>query len=208
MKKLILASASPRRAALLQLLGVSFSIVPSGVSEQLDTPLPPAMHVAEIAWRKMQQIAQTHTHAIVLGADTVVVLEDEILEKPRDHAHAETMLAQLSGKTHQVYTGLVLSDLTTGQSLASVAVTDVVMRSLSAPEIRAYVATGEPMDKAGAYAIQGRAAIFVESISGCFFNVVGLPLTCFWQLYHQLTGHWPVVHGSTQAETDLLSPEV
>ena len=204
-KKLILASASPRRAALLRSLGLAFEIAPSGASEVLDAPLPPAEHVAEIARRKTLAISQKHTDAIVLGADTVVALGNHILEKPQDAAHARDMLEHLSGKTHCVYTGLVLADTATDRLLCDVAVTQVTMRALTRHEICAYVATGEPMDKAGAYAVQGRAAVFVASVSGCFFNVVGLPLTRFWQLYQQLTGSPPdaeIVGANT--DIDLL----
>lgn len=207
MKKLLLASASPRRASLLKLLGVAFDIVPSGASEDLATPLPPNQHVVEIAQRKMQHVAKHHPNVLVLGADTVVALGNDILEKPKDHAHAKHMLAQLSGQTHQVYTGLSLIDTASGQMATEVAKTDVVMRTLTPTEIGAYVATGEPMDKAGAYAIQGRAAIFVESISGCFFNVVGLPLTSFWHLYQKVTGQLLPLSQSIPADLDLLSPE-
>lgn len=186
-------------------MGLSFEIAPSGVSENLDTCMSPAEHVLEIARRKTRAVSQTRADAIVLGADTVVALGHDILEKPRDAAHAQVMLEQLSNKTHRVYTGLVLADTATGRQLCDVAVTEVTMRALTRGEIRAYVATGEPMDKAGAYAVQGRAAVFVESVSGCFFNVVGLPLTRFWQLYQQLIGSPPdaeIVGANT--DIDLL----
>ena len=206
-KKLILASASPRRADLLRMLGLSFDIVPSRVSEDLNPPLGPADHVLEIARRKVRAVAQQYRKEIVLGADTVVALEDEILEKPQDRDHAAQMLARLSGKTHRVFTGVTLTDTATGKTLSDVAVTGVTIRPLSSEDIQRYVATEEPLDKAGAYAAQGRAAVFVESVSGCFYNVVGLPLTCFWTLLEQLTGTAPWGWISSQTDTpDLFSP--
>jgi septum formation protein len=195
MKKLILASASPRRASLLRLLDIPFEIAPSNANEALDTILPPAEHVREIAQRKTQAVAHRFDHALVLGADTVVALENAIFEKPNDAKHAKDMLAQLSGKTHQVYTGLVLTDTDTGQTLTEVATTHVTMRVLSSEDISRYVATGDSLDKAGAYGAQGRASAFIQSISGCFYNVVGLPLASFWSLYHRLVGQslWAII---------------
>ena len=195
MKKLILASASPRRARLLRLLDIPFEIAPSNVNEALDTILPPAEHVREIAQRKTQAVAHRFDRAIILGADTVVALEDEIFGKPNDAKHAEDMLARLSGKTHRVYTGLALTDTETGQTLTDVAMTRVTMRVLSAEDISRYVATGDSLDKAGAYGAQGRASAFIQSVSGCFYNVVGLPLACFWSLYHRLVGQslWAII---------------
>ncbi len=195
MKKLILASASPRRASLLRLLDIPFEIAPSNANEALDTILPPAEHVREIAQRKTKAVVHRFDHALVLGADTVVALEDAIFEKPNDAKHAADMLAQLSGKTHQVYTGLALTDTETGQTLTEVATTHVTMRVLSSEDIARYVATGDSMDKAGAYGAQGSASAFIQSISGCFYNVVGLPLACFWSLYHRLVGQslWAII---------------
>ena len=191
MKKLILASASPRRANLLRLLDMPFEIAPSNIDETLDACFPPADHVREIAQRKAHAVAPRFDHALVLGADTVVVLENAILGKPRDANHARAMLAQLSGKTHQVYTGLALADTETGQTLTEVAITSVTLRALSPQDISRYVATGESLDKAGAYGAQGRASAFIQSVCGCFYNVVGLPLAQFWTLYHRLTGQSP-----------------
>ena len=195
MKKLILASASPRRARLLRLLDIPFEVAPSNASEVLDTVLPPAEHVREIAQRKTRVVAHRFDRAIILGADTVVALEDEIFEKPNDAKHAADMLARLSGKTHQVYTGLALTDTETGQTLTEVAMTHVTMRVLSSEDISRYVATGDSMDKAGAYGAQGRASAFIQSVSGCFYNVVGLPLASFWSLYHRLVGQslWAII---------------
>ncbi len=196
MKKLILASASPRRSDLLRLLGISFDVVPSHVSETLDRPMPPADYVREISSRKARAVAANFRGELVLGADTVVVLEGDILEKPAGEDEAIRMLSRLSGKTHSVYTGLTLIDTGSGRSLRDVAVTDVAMRPLSREEIQFYVQTREPMDKAGAYAVQGRAAAFVHSISGCFYNVVGLPLSLFCSLLERMVGQSPLLFAS------------
>ena len=144
---------------------------------------------------RAQAVAHRFDRAIILGADTVVALEDEIFGKPNDAKHAEDMLARLSGKTHRVYTGLALTDTETGQTLTDVAMTYVTMRVLSAEDISRYVATGDSLDKAGAYGAQGRASAFIQSVSGCFYNVVGLPLACFWNLYHRLVGQslWAII---------------
>ena len=187
----ILASASPRRARLLEMLGLRFRVVPSDVSEVLDHRLPPVEHVLEIAGRKARCVARQVQDGLVLGADTVVFLDGDILEKPADPGDAVEMLSRLSGRTHRVYTGLVLIDAQTGRDLSDVAVTEVTLRTLSSGEIRSYVDTREPMDKAGSYAAQGRAAIFIESVSGCFYNVVGLPLACLWGLIGDMLGASP-----------------
>ena len=195
MKKLILASASPRRASLLRLLNIPFEIAPSNINEVLDTILSPAEYVREIAQRKTKAVAPRFDHAVVLGADTVVALENAIFGKPNDAKHAADMLAQLSGKTHQVYTGLALTDTKSGQILTEVAITQVTLRALSSEDIARYVSTGDSLDKAGAYGAQGCASAFIQSISGCFYNVVGLPLACFWSLYHRLVGQslWAII---------------
>ena len=196
MKKLILASASPRRYDLLRLLGLSFDVVPSHVSEALDRSIPPADYVREISGRKARAVAARFNGEIVIGADTVVVLDGDILEKPAGEDEAIRMLSRLSGKTHRVYTGLTLIDSGCGRTLRDVAVTDVVMRTLTPEEIKLYVQSGEPMDKAGAYAVQGRAAAFVQSISGCFYNVVGLPISLFCSLLERLVGESSLIYAA------------
>lgn len=206
MTKLILASASPRRAELLSRLGFPFETIPSGTSEEIVEALAPAQHVLEIAKRKTQAVASKTQNAIVIGADTVVVINNTILEKPRDADHATEMLALLSGKTHQVLTGLVLTNTNTSQTHTDVAITHVTMRHLTPNDIQRYVATGDPLDKAGAYAAQGLSAIFIESISGCFYNVVGLPLTKLWTMLHTLCDQSPWSYIAQNHTTpDLLS---
>jgi len=207
MKKLILASASPRRADLLRMLGLPFQAVPSHVSEEVAPPVGPAEHVLEVSRRKAGAVAQDFQEELVLGADTVVALEDDILEKPADRNDAAGMLTRLSGRTHRVFTGLTLIDTACGAVLSDIAVTQVTLRTLSPDDIRRYVATPEPLDKAGAYAAQGRAAVFIESVSGCFYNVVGLPLACLWNLIDRLLGAspWSLIPGNISAP-DLISP--
>jgi septum formation protein len=204
--KLILASASPRRAELLSRLGLPFETLPSGASEELDACLPVTQHVLEIARRKTQAVASGQRKAIVIGADTVVSIDNTILEKPRDAAHATEMLRLLSGKSHQVITGLVVTNTERDQTLTEVAITEVTMRKLSDEDIHRYVGTGDPFDKAGGYAAQGLSAIFIESISGCFYNVVGLPITKLWHMIDQLCDPSPWAYISTEyVAPDLLS---
>lgn len=198
MSRLILASASPRRAGLLRMLGLPFEIVPSHISEDLGERLTPDQHVLEISRRKARAVAARFRHGLVLGADTVVALDDDmdsiidsIMEKPVDRDDAIGMLTRLSGRTHRVFTGLTLVDAASNRSLSDVVVTHVAIRDLSQDEIRCYVQTGEPMDKAGAYAAQGMAAVFIESVSGCFLNVVGLPMALLWSMLEEVLGHTP-----------------
>ena len=217
MSRLILASASPRRAGLLRMLGLPFEIVPSHISEDLGERLTPDQHVLEISRRKARAVAARFRHGLVLGADTVVAINDDIddtdsidsiMEKPVDRDDAIGMLTRLSGRTHRVFTGLTLVDAAGIRSLSDVAVTQVAIRDLSQDEIRCYVQTGEPMDKAGAYAAQGRAAVFIESISGCFYNVVGLPMACLWKLMGQMLNGppWSLVREGS-CPPDLTWPE-
>ena len=173
MKKIILASASPRRRELLgQLIG-EFEVIPSGAEENI-TNTDPHDTVCELARTKAEWVAERHPEAVVIGADTMVYLGKTPLGKPKDAEEAREMLRMLSGRAHQVYTGVcVIAD---GKTIAEAECTDVYFAELSEAEIEEYVNTGDSMDKAGAYGIQGHAARFVERIDGCYFNVVGLPL--------------------------------
>ena len=175
-KKLILASASPRRARLLKQIGLTFQVIPSGVNEDEIVGHDPLANVQAVALSKARDVAARVEDGIVIGADTQVLADGEVLGKPRDAMDAAHMLLKLNEKTHQVMTGVALVDAKTGYEEAWVETTLVTFRKLSADEISNYVSTGEPMGKAGAYGIQGRAAAFVERIEGCHFNVVGLPL--------------------------------
>ena len=175
--KLILASASPRRRELLTQVGVSFVIEVSDVEEVLDDTLSPELQVQSLALQKAQAVAAQHKDGLVLGADTVVVDAGSLLGKPQNIEEAAEMLRSLSGKWHQVMTAVALVDANdTKHEWTSVEITNVKFRDLTEDDIAAYVATGESMDKAGAYGIQGYGALLVERIEGCYNNVVGLPL--------------------------------
>jgi septum formation protein len=178
---LYLASASPRRAELLKQVGLEFRVLPSRVEERRRPREAAAAYVKRLARDKAADVLERLCRrglrsGRVLGADTVVVLAGRVLEKPRDAAEARAMLARLSGHRHQVLTGVSLIDVGTRRTQSVVELTEVEFRRLAPVEIAAYVATGEPLDKAGAYGIQGAAAAFVRRIEGCYFNVVGLPL--------------------------------
>jgi septum formation protein len=177
MKQLILASQSPRRKMLLEQLGLTgFLIRPARGPEPLPAEnLSPAEAVRAIALAKGREVAATaRPGELVLAADTMVCLDGALLGKPRDEAEAVDMLTQLSGAKHTVYTGVAL--FLDGKIHTGVEATDVFFRPLSPEEIQAYVATGEPMDKAGSYGLQGLASVFVRRIEGDMYNVIGLPL--------------------------------
>ena len=174
---LILASASPRRRELITQVGVSFVIEVSDVEEVLDDTLSLELQVQSLALQKAQVVAAQHKDGLVLGADTVVVDAGSLLGKPQNTEEAAEMLRSLSGKWHQVMTAVALVDANdTKHEWTSVEITNVKFRDLTEDDIAAYVATGESMDKAGAYGIQGYGALLVERIEGCYNNVVGLPL--------------------------------
>lgn len=185
--KLILASASPRRAEVLRNAGLSFSVLSSAIDE---TPYPsenPHELVQRLANAKADLVAARAVGpAIVIAADTVVVLDGHILGKPRSSEDARRTLAQLSGRTHSVLTGVALVRLPDAERRQFVETTLVHFASLSAEEISSYLATVEPHDKAGAYGIQGRAGCYVPRIEGCYFNVVGLPLSHLFTSLHEL----------------------
>ena len=191
MPRLVLASASPRRRELLGLLGVPFEVVGSAYDEELISPigLPPRDYVTRLAAGKASEVARrVGPDALVLGADTTVVLDGDVLNKPTDAEDARRMLRRLSGRTHAVYTGLCLLS---GQTIRTdCTVTEVTFDTLSDAVIDAYVAGGEPLDKAGAYGIQGEALSFIPQIHGDYFNVVGLPLAL---LRTVLLPHFPAL---------------
>ncbi|MGQ9532824.1 MAG: Maf family protein [Desulfotomaculales bacterium] len=173
---IVLASASPRRRALLRQLDLPFRTVPSRVSEELPAELAPVERVERLAELKARDVAARIPEGLVIGADTVVVVDGRVLGKPADPAEAEAMLMLLQGRWHEVFTGVAVVAAGGGRALVTHERTEVAFKPLDADQIRRYVATGEPLDKAGAYAIQGRAAAFVAGIRGCYSNVVGLPL--------------------------------
>ena len=163
--------------------------MPSGADETLDRGQSPSKNAERLALVKAQDIAARVTKSIVIGADTIVVLGRHVLGKPRNKKDAERMLRLLSGKTHVVYTGLALVDASSGRSACAVEKTFVTFRKLEREEIRAYAASGSPMDKAGAYGIQDDyGAVFVKRVEGCFYNVVGFPLARFHSLVEEFGG--------------------
>jgi len=175
-RPLILASGSPRRAELLRQAGVRFEVSAPDVDETLCAGEAPEAYVRRLAAAKARHVAASHPGRLVLGADTTVVVDGEVLGKPRDAADAARMLGQLSGRSHLVLTGVCLIG-PAGETRIESAVTTVEFRPLEDAEIAGYVDSGEPMDKAGAYAIQGGAAGFVTRLDGEYSNVVGLPVT-------------------------------
>lgn len=173
----ILASASPRRRDLLRQVGLSFDIQPAGEAEtEAPHGTSPPEYARQSAEAKATAVSRRRSEALVIGADTVVALDGRVLGKPESAAEARSMLEALSGRTHEVHTGVSLAYA--GRPIVTaVETTRVTFRQLSDEQIDCYVATGEPMDKAGAYGIQGRGALLVEKVDGCYFNVVGLPLS-------------------------------
>lgn len=183
--KVILASASPRRQALLQQIGITPLVCPADFDEVSGTASQAQEVALHNASGKCAAVAAKMGDELpVIAADTIVVIDNVILGKPQDAAAAKSMLQRLSGRTHQVMTGVAVRYK--GQQLSKVCVTDVNFRQLTAEEIDAYIATGEPMDKAGAYGIQGRGAVLVKKINGCYNNVVGLPLSLLYLMMQRL----------------------
>ena len=185
--KIILASASPRRRELLEMLRVTdLEIIPARGEEQPHPELAPDALVRELSRCKAAEVAErcAAPEDLVIGADTIVVLDGRVLGKPRDAAEARRMLSALSGRAHTVFTGVTV--MRGGAVLSHAERTEVHFRPLSEAEIEAYIATGEPMDKAGAYGAQGYASLFVERLEGDFFNVMGLPLCALGKLLKRL----------------------
>ncbi len=177
-KPFVLASRSPRRLALLRQIGLSPQVLPCDIPEDFDPARTPAENARDLAVQKARTVAATLTNAIVLGADTIVVIDDTMLAKPEGRDDAIRMLGLLSGRTHTVFTGYALIDRPSGHLRDGVEETRVTFRTMTPDEIREYVDGGSPMDKAGAYGIQDDfGAVFITRIEGCFYNVVGLPLS-------------------------------
>ncbi len=182
MKTIILASKSPRRKALLKQLGLKFKVVPSKASENLNPRLRPRGQAEALSLKKAQSVAERYKSRnktelpIIISADTIVAIDDEVLGKPRDDQDARQMLRKLSGRAHSVFTGFTIIDTQSGKTKTDSVETRVYFKNLNEREIREYVKREKLSDKAGAYAIQGLAAVFVEKIEGDYSNVVGLPL--------------------------------
>ncbi|MBW6462904.1 MAG: Maf family protein [Firmicutes bacterium] len=183
---LILASASPRRAELLKQAGIPFSVEIPGIEEAIEKSVSPRGLVLKHACRKALAVSERCKEGYILSADTIVVLESEIMGKPADEKEASQMLGRLSGEKHEVFTGLALMNASTGMLETGAEVTSVWMKQLDISHIEAYIATGETFDKAGAYGIQGRAGLFIEKIEGCYTNVVGLPLGLLFDLISRM----------------------
>lgn len=182
MDKIYLASASPRRVELLKLLGIPFEQRISNVREQDSTAVEPGILTEDLALAKARAVAGEVNTGFVVGADTIVVYRGEILGKPESREDAYAMLRLLSGREHLVITGVAVIDAAGGRELSAHEITKVTFRFLTDYDICCYVDTGEPMDKAGGYGIQGVGGLLVKGISGCYNNVVGLPLTLLAEL--------------------------
>lgn len=179
-RPIVLASQSPRRLALLKQIGLLPRVVPSAVEESFDPSSTPSTNAMRLALEKASGVAKDLTDAVVIGADTIVVLDGAYMSKPADQEDAVRMLEQLSGRTHVVVTGFALVDRPTNKAIFDWEETKVTFRELPRSEIEEYVAGGSPLDKAGAYGIQDDyGAVFVSRIEGCYYNVVGLPLSKF-----------------------------
>ena len=181
--ELILASQSPRRKELLGLFGLPFTVQVADIDETMDLNKQPFDEVARVSRCKAEAVARS-ADDIVIAADTIVVCEGKVLGKPKDESDAKAMLSLLSGRDHQVMTGMCV--LRGEKIITATEVTDIHFRELSTAEIDAYVATGEPMDKAGSYGIQGGAALFAEKMVGDYYNVMGLPVCRLWKILHAL----------------------
>jgi len=175
-KRFILASSSPRREEILKKAGIDFKVIFPENIEEKNISTDPVSHVLELSRKKAESVAKKIDDSLILGADTIVVLNGAILGKPKDGKDAFRMLKQLSGKEHKVYTGVALLDKRSGELLNDYQLTKVKFNQLKNKEIKDYIDTGEPLDKAGAYGIQGMGNFLVEKIEGDLDNVIGLPL--------------------------------
>jgi septum formation protein len=186
MPEWILASASPRRKEILSRLGMKFHIDPCHILEpSRKSKEKPSEYVVRLAGLKAGVAGKKYRSGLVIGADTIVVQNNELLGKPDDREDAKTMLKVLSGHWHEVLTGLCILDCDNGRSRADVSSSRVHFRRLTEADIAWYLGTGEYLDKAGAYAIQGYASLFIDRIEGCYFNIVGFPITLFERLCRQ-----------------------
>jgi len=179
--KIVLASTSPRRISLLRQTGMRFNVV-TPVEDETSVKPDPEERVMENALAKARSVLGNVDEGLVVGADTVVYIDEKILGKPSSDDEAHRMMETLSGRVHRVFTGLAVIDAESGREIVCCEETQVHLMELSDEEISRYVESGEPMGKAGAYAIQGLGAVFVDRVVGCFHNVVGLPLSLLWKM--------------------------
>ena len=184
MTRIILASKSPRRKELLELLHIPFEVIVSDIEEQIDYRNDLVKEIEKLSYQKAKAVFDTHQDALVIGSDTIVKIGNDVLGKPKTMKQAADMLKELSGHTHEVVTGVTILYKDQVETFSSVA--EVTFYPLTDEEIEEYISTNEPMDKAGAYAIQGDAAKFIKSINGDYYTIVGLPVA---MLYHRLQKH-------------------
>jgi len=175
-KTIILASSSPRRRELMNGLGLKYIVDVPAIDEAIPAGVSPEKAVQSLALKKAQAVAEKYSEGLVIGADTVVVLDNKIMGKPADNEDALSMLLELQGRVHRVYTGVAVIDAMTGRTVCEKELTYVEFGPFNKEDALSYIATGEPLGKAGSYAIQGLGAILVKSVSGDYYNVVGLPL--------------------------------
>ncbi len=180
--RFVLASQSPRRRELLESVGLPFDVVPSHVPEEHATGESPDAYVTRLSRDKARAISASHADRWVIAADTIVMLGNQLLEKPADEADARRMLSLIAGRTHVVHTGVTLHCAEQDYLDTQVAQSEVQMLPLTADEVAWYAATGEPLDKAGAYAVQGVGSMFIQSVNGSYTNVVGLPLAMLFEM--------------------------
>ncbi len=181
---IILASRSPRRAFLLEQVGLKFEQIPSHIEENLNGMLPDEF-VLHYSLKKAEEIQKTHSNSLIIGADTIVVLNNKIIGKPQNDEEAFQILKKLSGKCHEVLTGV--SILFHDSQISDIAKTKVFFKLIADEDIKEYISTGEPMDKAGAYGIQGYGSQFIDKIDGCYFNVMGFPIPLFYEMIKKVT---------------------
>ena len=187
-EKLVLASRSPRRAEILRAVGWEFEAITAGIDESLLAGEDAVSYVKRLARTKAEAVAQRTVKGLVLGADTTVVVDGHILGQPGDRDNAIRMLRMLSGKWHEVITGVALVRAETGLAVVDHVVTRVRFSEMSDEEIEWYANSDEPLDKAGAYAIQGSASLFIEEVDGEYFNIVGLPIRKVYELSRRIVG--------------------
>ncbi len=179
--RIILASSSPQRKALLEQIGLKFETIPSNYKEDMQMNIGHKDLAMHLAYGKAKNVAEKVKEGLVIGVDTFIILDGERIGKPKNSKDAKQILKRSSGKTLDVYSGLAIIDYTTKKSVTDYEITKVKMREIPDEEIDAYIETKEPLNKAGACAIEGIGAIFIERIEGCYFNIVGLPLYCLWK---------------------------
>ena len=186
LKKNILASASPRRKDILNQIGIDFSVIPSNINEDFNLNLPPEAFTEHWAREKALNISKNHPRALIIGADTIVVLDGEIIGKPKDKNSSKKMLFKLSGKTHEVITGVSLIQIDSKIDMTFNARTFVSINTLSNNDISYYISKYNPYDKAGSYGIQDGFSVHINKIKGCYYNVMGLPVSKFYSYYSDI----------------------